>query len=62
MEKELKIILSLETAKRLYKSDDTELRTLALSVYTKEELEKVTIDDIRNTIDNNTFSKLVKKI
>lgn len=60
-ERELKLILSLEMAKRWYKSNDESIKTLALSVYTKEELEKVTIDDIRNAIDNDTFSKLVKQ-
>lgn len=60
-QRELKLVLSLEMAKRWYKSNDKELKTLALSVYTKEELEKVTIDDIKNAIDNDTFSKLVKQ-
>ena len=60
-ERELKLILSLAMAKRWYKSNDESIKTLALSVYTKEELEKVTIDDIKNAIDNDTFNKLVKQ-
>lgn len=46
MEKELKVLLSLGMAKKWYNSEDKELKTLALTVYTKEELEYVSIQEI----------------
>ena len=44
MEKELKLILSLDMAKKWYKSNDKELQILALNVYTKEELTELTLE------------------
>lgn len=44
--RELKVLLSKPMARRWYESDDEQLKVLALSVYTKEELEELTIDDI----------------
>lgn len=56
MERELKLILSLEMAKKWYKSNDKELQILALNVYTKEELTELTLEDIQNNIDELRFS------
>ena len=44
--RELKVLLSKTMARRWYESDDEQLKVLALSVYTKEELEELTIEDI----------------
>ena len=61
MEKELKIILSLTMAKKWYESGDAELKTLALSVYTKEELEELTIEDITTNVQE-TYPELWDKM
>ena len=64
-QKELKIILSLETAKRWYKSNDTELKILALNVYTEKELTDLTLDDILYEIDeilNNNYDELLDEV
>lgn len=47
--RELKVLLSKTMARKWYESTDEQLKLLALSVYTKEELEELTIEDI---IDN----------
>ena len=61
MEKELKIILSLTMAKKWYESGDAELKTLALSVYTKEELEEVTFDEIFDSIGKDAYIEYAKR-
>ena len=44
--RELKVLLSKTMARKWYESTDEQLKVLALSVYTKEELEELTIEDI----------------
>lgn len=44
--RELKVLLSKTMARKWYESNDEQLKLFALSVYTKEELEKLTIEDI----------------
>lgn len=61
MEKELKILLSLEKAKRWYNSNDNEFKVLALSVYTKEELEKITLNDIIYKMDPIEYNMIIAK-
>ena len=61
MEKELKILLPLERAKKWYNSEDNELKVLALSVYTKEELEKVTLIDIIDKMDPIKYNMILAK-
>lgn len=62
MERELKLILSLDMAKKWYKSNDTELKTLALSVYTEDELTTITMDDIINATDDRAYHSFTDKI
>ena len=62
MERELKLILSLEMAKKWYKSNDKELQTLALTVYTKDELTTITMDDIINATDDRAYHSFTDKI
>lgn len=59
--RELKVLLSKEMARKWYKSDDEQLKVLALSVYTKEELEKLTIEDIVNNVQE-TYPELWDKM
>ena len=61
MEKELKILLSLEKAKKWYNSEDNELKVLVLSVYTKEELEKITLNDIVYKMDSIKYDMILDK-
>lgn len=61
-ERELKLILSLEMAKRWYKSNDTELKTIALSVYTKEELTTITMDDVLSSTDDKSYHLINDKV
>lgn len=61
MEKELKIVLSLGMAKKWYKSKDAELKTLALSVYTKEELEEVTFDEMFDSVGAEAYTEYAKR-
>lgn len=61
MEKELKIILSLTMAKKWYESGDAELKTLALSIYTKEELEEITFDEIFDSVSKKAYSEYTKR-
>ena len=61
MEKELKIVLSLGMAKKWYKSEDAELKTLALSVYTKEELEEITFDEIFDSVGKEAYTEYAKR-
>ena len=61
MEKELKIILSLEMAKKWYNSEDTELKTLALTVYTREELETTTFDEIFDSVGPEAYIEYAKR-
>lgn len=55
MERELKLILPLDIAKKWYQSNNTELKTLALSVYTKDELTTITIDDMIKSMDDKSY-------
>lgn len=59
--RELKVLLSKTMARRWYKSDDEQLKVLALSVYTKEELEELTIEDIVDNIQE-TYPELWDKM
>lgn len=43
-----KIKLSLDDAKDLYNSDNEKFKKLALQVFSKEDLEEITFDDIKN--------------
>ena len=61
MERELKLILSLDMAKKWYKSNDTELKTLALSVYTEDELTELTLDDILCEIDEIIYKERINQ-
>ena len=61
MERELKLILSLEMAKKWYKSDDNTLKTLALNVYTKEELTELTLDEIIYEIDEIRYNERINQ-
>lgn len=61
MERELKLILSLEMAKKWYKSDDNTLKTLALNVYTKEELTELTLEEIISEIDETRYSDRINQ-
>lgn len=61
MEKELRIVLSLEMAKKWYKSEDTELKTLALTVYSKEELETTTFNEIFDSVGKEAYTEYVKR-
>lgn len=59
--KELKVLLSKTMARRWYESDDEQLKVLALSVYTKEELEELTIEDITTNVQE-TYPELWDKM
>ena len=61
MERELKLILSLEMAKKWFKSDDKTLQTLALNVYTKEELTELTLDEILYEIDEIRYNERINE-
>lgn len=61
MERELKLILSLEMAKKWYKSDDKTLQTLALNVYTKEKLNELTLDEILYEIDEIRYNERINQ-
>lgn len=61
MEKELKILLSLEMAKKWYNSGDSELKTIALTVYTKEELENITFDEIFDSVGKEAYVDYEKR-
>lgn len=50
--RELKVLLSKTMARRWYESTDEQLKVLALSVYTKEELEELTIEDIVTNVQD----------
>lgn len=62
MERELKFILSLDMAKKWYKSNDTALKMLALSVYTENELTTITMDDILNSISDEAYHSVNNKV
>ena len=59
--RELKVLLSKTMARRWYESDDEQLKLLALSVYTKEELEELTIEDIVANVEE-TNPEIYNKI
>lgn len=59
--RELKVLLSKTMARRWYESTDEQLKVLALSVYTKEELEELTIDDIMTNVQE-TYPELWDKM
>lgn len=59
--RELKVLLSKTMARRWYESDDEQLKVLALSVYTKEELEELTIEDITTNVQE-TYPELWDKM
>lgn len=61
MEKELKILLSLEMAKKWYNSGDSELKTLALSVYSEKELENITFKEIFDSFQKTNYTEYVKR-
>lgn len=48
--RELKVLLSKTMARKWYESTDEQLKVLALSVYSKEELEELTIEDIMTNV------------
>ena len=50
--RELKALLSKPMARRWYESTDEQLKVLALSVYTKEELEELTLEDIVTNVQD----------
>lgn len=50
--RELKVLLSKPMARRWYESTDEQLKVLALSVYTKEELEELTLEDIVTNVQD----------
>ena len=53
MERSGKLTLSLETAKRYWKSGNKDLMEIATILYSKQELEKLTIEDIVDNVHNN---------
>ena len=59
--RELKVLLSKTMARRWYESNDEQLKVLALSVYTKEELEELTIEDIIANVEE-TNPEIYNKI
>ena len=59
--RELKLLLSKTMAKKWYQSDDEQLKVFALSVYTKEELEELTIEDIVIKV-NEKYPELYDKM
>lgn len=59
--RELKVLLSKTMARKWYESDDEQLKVLALSVYTKEELEELTIEDIVANVEE-TNPEIYNKI
>lgn len=59
--RELRILLSKTMAREWYKSNNEQLKTFALSVYTKEELEELTIEDIVNNVQE-TYPELWDKM
>lgn len=59
--RELRILLSKTMAREWYKSNNGQLKTFALSVYTKEELEELTIEDIVNNVQE-TYPELWDKM
>ena len=59
--RELKVLLSKTMARRWYESTDEQLKVLALSVYTKEELEELTIEDIVANVEE-TNPEIYNKI
>lgn len=59
--RELKVLLSKTMARKWYESDDEQLKVLALSVYTKEELEELTIEDITTNVQE-TYPELWDKM
>lgn len=50
--RELKVLLSKTMARKWYESTDEQLKVLALSVYSKEELEELTIEDIMTNVQD----------
>ena len=48
-------------AKKWYKSDDNTLKTLALNVYTKEELTELTLDEILYEIDEIKYDEKINQ-
>ena len=59
--RELKVLLSKTMTRRCYESNDEQLKLFALSVYTKEELEKLTIEDIVANVQE-TYPELWDKM
>lgn len=59
--KELKMSLSKTMAKKWYHSGDAELKTLALSVYSKKELENITFKEIFDSSANSNYTEYVKR-
>ena len=59
--RELKVLLSKTMARRWYESTDEQLKLFALSVYTKEELETLTIEDITANVQE-TYPELWDKM
>lgn len=53
MERSGKITLSLETAKRYWKSGNNDLMEIATILYSKQELEKLAIEEIVDNVHNN---------
>ena len=59
--RELKLLLSKTMARKWYESNDEQLKLFALSVYTKEELETLTIEDIVANVQE-TYPELWDKM
>ena len=53
MERSGRLTLSLETAKRYWKSGNKDLMEIATILYSKQELEKLTIEEIVDNVHNN---------
>ena len=53
MERSGKLTLSLKAAKRYYKSGNTDLIDIATMLFSKQELEELTIEEIVDNVHNN---------
>ena len=51
--------ITIEQAREWLNGDNETLRTLALSAYSKEELEKETLDSIRNKLQLSIMTKYI---
>lgn len=51
--------ITIEQAREWFNGDNETLRTLALSAYSKEELEEETLDSIRNKLQLSMIEKYI---